>query len=440
MPFYFKRPSRRETVLKAVDAHNRGLSQADRRRKYTKMASSPYRFYRGTNHLFWGDVWNDWRYQLFGGLNDTQTWLQGDAHAYNHGAYGDDRQGVHYGMDDFDDAVIGDYQYDLWRHATSMVLDAEENVELSPDQTRRAIRHYLTSYLDTLTEHLNTADTQDIHVDYDRKPLGPFIDKVIDKRGVERQLKKWTTLDADGNRLFNTDYKKLGKVSAKQRKAIVAALTEQYPATLQADGLTGERGHFSIKDIARRLNAGTGSLGLDRFYALIREERNELDNDVILDIKEQTPPPAYAHMTSAERRQWRQSFEHEAHRHALAFRALAHHPDEYVGWLSLDNKHFSVRRRSPYKKDFPTHKIDGFKAYRRLTRAWGRILAREHMGAARALRPNDPGYFNRAVIDRCSPNREAFKAMVVDVAFNYAHCVRRDHAYFVAEHAPAAEE
>lgn len=436
MSFRFQRPSRRQAVLKAIDAHNRGLDPADKRRKYHKMSLSPYRFYRGTNHLFWGDVWNDWRAQLFGGLADTQTWLQGDAHAYNHGAYGDDRQGVHYGMDDFDDAVIGDYQYDLWRHATSMVLDAEENVDLSPAQTRRAIRHYLGSYLDTLADHLEAANPQDIHVNYSRKPLGPFIEKVLDKRGVERQLKKWTWMDDQGDRLFDTEYKKLGKVTAAQRKAISSALMEQYPETMQADGLTSERSRFTVKDIARRLNAGTGSLGLDRFYALIREEHHELDNDVILDIKEQTPPPAYTHMTTTERRNWRKSFHHEADRHAQAFRALAHRPDEYIGWLSLGEKHFSVRRRSPYKKDFPTHKIKGFKAYRRLTRAWGRILAREHMRAAAVLRPEDPSYFARAVLNRCTPHREAFKALVVDVAFNYAHCVRSDHASFLAERAP----
>ena len=143
MTFKFRRASRRQLVIDAIDNANASLSDTDRARKYEKMSRSPYRFFRGTNHLFWADVWNDWRSYLFGGLLDSQTWLQGDAHVYNHGAYGDDRQGMHYGMDDFDDAVIADYQYDLWRHTASMVLDAEENADLSPAKAKRAIRHFL---------------------------------------------------------------------------------------------------------------------------------------------------------------------------------------------------------------------------------------------------------------------------------------------------------
>ncbi|MES1928016.1 hypothetical protein SADO_02135 [Salinisphaera dokdonensis CL-ES53] len=432
MGFHFMRFSREELVLDEIDAHNRRLSRADRARKYEKMSRSPYRFFRGTNHLYWGDVWQDWRYYLFGGLKDTQTWLQGDAHVHNHGAYGDPRQGVHYGMDDFDDAVIGDYQYDLWRHAASMVLDAEENAGLSPDKTARAIRHLLTTYLDTLVDHADGRSPEDIHVKYIKKPLGPFIRKVMRKKGHAKHLAKWTTVADDGQRRFDLGKKKMSAVSAVERRRIIAALDREYPQTLQG-GTDRPRSHFAVKDIARRLNAGTGSLGLARYYALIEGDSESVDDDIILDIKQQTAPPAYRFMNAREKRAWRQTFDHEAQRHALAFQALANHPDDYLGWITLGHKVYSVRQRSPYKKDFPTHKIDGFKQYRRLTQQWGRILAREHIRGAHALRPDDPAYFARAVLSRCDDHREAFKAMVVDLAFTYARCMKRDYRVFVAK-------
>ncbi len=439
MTFKFQRASRRQIVIDAIDNANASLSDIDRARKYAKMSRSPYRFFRGTNHLFWADVWNDWRSYLFGGLLDSQTWLQGDAHVYNHGAYGDDRQGMHYGMDDFDDAVIADYQYDLWRHTASMVLDAEENADLSPAKTKRAIRHFLTSYLDTLAQTAEGASPDDIHVAYEEKPLSRFMKKVEDKRGVSRQLGKWLVEDANGERVFDLESDKLGGVSAAQRSQIVKALEEEYPATLREAG-EHQRANFRVLDVARRLNAGTGSLGLDRFYALVESMDDDIDTYVLLDIKQQTRPPAYDCMTTREKRRWREAFKHEAHRHFEAFYALSQHPDGYLGWLSLGDTWFSVRRRSPYKKDFPTHKINGFKDYRALTTQWGRILAREHIRGAASLRPDDPGYFHRAVTARIGADREAFKNVVADFAFTYAECVRRDYRAFIEERGtPAAD-
>ncbi|WP_348760787.1 DUF2252 family protein [uncultured Salinisphaera sp.] len=432
MSFHFRRASRRQLVIAAIDQANAALSDIDRARKYAKMSRSPYRFFRGTNHLFWADVWNDWRSYLYGGLLDSQTWLQGDAHVYNHGAYGDDHQGMHYGMDDFDDAVIADYQYDLWRHTASMVLDAEENAGLSPAKSKRAIRHFLTSYLDTLARTADGATPDDIHVAYEDKPLSHFMKKVAKKRGVPRQLDKWLITGDDGTLIFDLDYHKLGGVSAAERSQLVKALAQEYPATLRESGEAG-RANFSVLDVARRLNAGTGSLGLDRFYALIESHDDPVDTHILLDIKQQTRPPAYDCMTASEKRRWREAFKHEAHRHYDAFYALSQHPDGYLGWLSLGEQWFSVRRRSPYKKDFPTHKISGFKDYRALTTQWGRILAREHMRGAASLRPDDPGYFHRAVTARIGADREGFKNVVCDFAFTYAECARRDYWAFIEE-------
>ena len=143
--------NRPQQVIEAIQQANAPLSTAHRQAKYAKMAASPYRFFRGSNHLYWQDVWHDWRFALFGGWPNTQTWLQGDAHAYNFGAYGHHDDQVRYGMDDFDDALIGDYQYDVWRLAISLVLDARENAELSPKAIDKALNKLLEGYMDTLS-------------------------------------------------------------------------------------------------------------------------------------------------------------------------------------------------------------------------------------------------------------------------------------------------
>lgn len=423
-----ERPSREQRVIDAIDTQNRGLRDLDRQRKYAKMARSPYRFFRGTNHLFWADVAHDWRIDVYGGAPDTRTWLQGDAHVHNHGAYGDDRQGVHFGMDDFDDAFVGDYQYDLWRHAASMVLDAEENAGLARDKSRRAVRHFVTSYLDTLAEG---RPAEDIHVAYEDPPLDKFMAKVLKKRGADRQLDKWTIENGDDERVFDTEYRKLGGVSAAERAQLLKALSEHYPATLAADA-NGLRRYPRIVDIARRVDAGTGSLGVDRFYALAREQSHDADDYLILDIKQQTEPPALAVFDEARIHDRNREFDHQGDRHAAAARALSQHPDAYIGWLSLGETWFSVKRRSPYKKDFPTDKIDGFSAYRNLTRQWGRILSREHLRGAAYLEPDNPARFAGAIAERIGVGRETFKRLVVEFAETYAERTRRDYAAFMA--------
>ncbi|QFU02881.1 hypothetical protein FIU83_14640 [Halomonas sp. THAF5a] len=426
------RHNRPRQVLDAIQAANAALDEGDRDAKYAKLAESPYRFFRGTNHLYWQDVWHDWRFALFGGLPETQTWLQGDAHAYNFGAYGHHDDAVRYGMDDFDDAMIGDYQYDLWRLAISLVLDARENTDLSDKAIRKALKALVTRYHDELARHVEGEVPGAVTLATARGPLGPFMKKVGKKKSRAKMLDKWTTVSDDGRR-FAVDERpgKLARLPAHLASQLRKAVEEEYRETLGGLRHEVEADHFRVKDMARRLDAGTGSLGLERFYVLIEGGQDHEHDDVILDVKQQTPPEGWGLMDGAEKRAWRQAFPHEGIRHAEAFQAIAEHPDPYLGWLHLGETVFSVRERSPYKEDFPTHQLDGAKPYRQLVKQWGRILAREHLRGARALSPDDPGGFARAV-GRCVEGRlEHCVDMVTTLAVSYADTVRQDYRTFL---------
>ncbi|RAR60989.1 uncharacterized protein (DUF2252 family) [Onishia taeanensis] len=435
------RHNRPQQVLDAIDAANASLSDADREAKFAKLAQSPYRFFRGTNHLYWDDVWHDWRFALFGGLPETQTWLQGDAHAYNFGAYGHHDDAVRYGMDDFDDALIGDYQYDLWRLAISLVLDARENVGLSRKGIRKALKKLLESYHDELAGHVRGEAPMAVTLETAKGPLAPFLEKVTRKESRAKMLDKWTTLDETGRRFAVEDRpEKLARLPAHLGSQLRKAIEEEYRNTLGGARAEAEEDHFRIKDMARRLDAGTGSLGLERYYVLIEggrglEHKHEHD-DVILDVKEQTPPEGWRKMNAAEKRAWKATFPHEGTRHAAAFSAIAEYPDLYLGWLHLGERVFSVRERSPFKEDFPTHKLDGAKPYRQLVKQWGRILAREHLRGARALNQEDPARFARNVCERLDGRLEPFVEVVSTLAVTYADCVAQDYRVFVEARMP----
>ncbi|MDZ7851267.1 MAG: DUF2252 family protein [Halomonas sp.] len=423
--------NRAHLVLDEITAANAPLSEQDRAAKYAKLAESPYRFFRGTNHLYWWDVWHDWRFALFGGLPETQTWLQGDAHAYNFGAYGHHDDAVRYGMDDFDDAMIGDYQYDLWRLATSLVLDARENTGLSGKGIRKALKALVTSYHAELARHAEGEVPGAVTLATAKGPLGAFMKKVGKKKSRAKMLDKWTQMTDDGRR-FAERPDKLATLPAHLASQLRKAVEEEYRQTLRGARDETEENHFRVKDMARRLDAGTGSLGLERFYVLIEGGQEHEHDDVILDVKQQVPPEGWRLMDGAEKRAWRRTFPHEGMRHAAAFVAIAEHPDPYLGWLHLGDTVFSVRERSPYKEDFPTHKLDGAKPYRKLAQQWGRILAREHLRGSHALNLDDPGRFARAVAARVEGRHDRCVDMVTTLALTYADCICQDYRTFLA--------
>ena len=424
--------NRPQQVIEAIQQANAPLSTAHRQAKYAKMAASPYRFFRGSNHLYWQDVWHDWRFALFGGWPNTQTWLQGDAHAYNFGAYGHHDDQVRYGMDDFDDALIGDYQYDVWRLAISLVLDARENAELSPKAIDKALNKLLEGYMDTLSVHRE--DDVAIHaitLDNAKDPLKSFMGKVADKQSRARMLEKWTTLDPDKGRQFAERPGKLANLPADVASQLRRIIEQEYQQTLQHPIKESDPQHFFVKDTARRLDAGTGSLGVERYYVLIEGGADHEHDDVILDIKEQVTPEAYRLMDKAQQQAWRKLFPNEGIRHAAAFHAIAEHPDAYLGWLTMNGKVFSVRERSPFKKDYPTHKLSSGKAYRKLARQWGEILAREHLRGAQALNRGKAAPFADAVCQRLEGREEQFIGVVSTLAKAYADCVAQDYQVFM---------
>ena len=121
--FTSKSYDRKGKIHEAIEHHNREVPNPSRQEKFEKMKTSPYAFFRGSNHLFWSDFAGDWQINRFGGSAFSRTWLQGDAHAYNMGAYLNNSGNIAFGFDDYDDSLVADYQYDIWRFATSMVLD-----------------------------------------------------------------------------------------------------------------------------------------------------------------------------------------------------------------------------------------------------------------------------------------------------------------------------
>ncbi len=418
-------------VVRAIEQFNAGLDDTQRQEKYRKMAASAYALYRGTNHLFWQDFEWDWRMDRFGSYR-TRTWLNGDCHAYNFGAYDEHGVGVVYGLNDFDEGIVADYQYDLWRLAVSLVLIARENGNLSSTAQENVLDALALGYLKTLAGFVgnqNAHRTVYTHKNsYGR--LRKFLRKVEKKHNRLRQLDKWTN-EVDGRRKFDQSLTGLQPVGDQDRASILAAMPD-YRATIRGDRDL-DAGYFEVEDVAVRVGSGTGSVGSARYYALIRAD-DTTNDDVILDIKEQTRPSAYPYASEPQRAEYRDLFPNEGVRHAACCRALSFHPDDLLGWMVFrpqDRKEevaFSVRQRSPYKASFPTGQLKTGKRFTRMSEQWGRALATEHARAAGITTyslADEVGRLTRG-------KRRQFARMVREVAFGYADQVEEDYRIFLA--------
>ncbi|NEQ49442.1 MAG: DUF2252 domain-containing protein [Leptolyngbya sp. SIO3F4] len=424
-------------VINTLEQHNQNLSSEDRQTKYCKMASSPFLFYRGSNHLFWEDFATDSRLSQFGN-NKTKIWIQGDLHTDNYGSFDNDEGEIVYTLNDFDESVVADYQFDVWRMAISLVLVANQNNQLAQetvltsDDIDIALKAFTKNHLDTAASYRGNDRELDIEFTknntYGR--LDDFLEDIESEESHKELLDKWTV--EAGERQFDLSNPKLESVSANIREAILKEMVN-YGQTL-----TGARSygpdHFRIKDIAHRVNAGTGSLGTPRYYVLIEAGNDsDQDDDHILDVKLQGLPTPYVYGSNRDRNSYEQQFlDNHALRHAIAYRALTKNTDDYLGWMQFDipnyaGGYYSVRALSPYKEALDTTKLYTPTRLTKLAEQWGSILATAH---ARADKDFDDTYvpysFDKQLDEATDGAKSEFHQLVQTIAHSYAEQVNAD--------------
>lgn len=407
--------------------------------KYCKMSDSAFAFYRATNYLFWNDFSEDERLKEFGN-EKTKTWLLGDLHVDNFGTFDNDKGEIVFDLNDFDESVVADYQYDLWRMAASIVLVTRElnSLATEPEKQAQIIDAFAESYLDTLASYRGndgevktsfTLDSTDVNLS---ELLAKERVKNKPKKARKKMLEKWTNEEAD--RLANENKlaeKKLAKISPDRKREIREAMSE-YGKTLSGQ-LDYKPGHFKVKDIAQRLGAGLGSLGTPRYYVLIEGESDEPSDDRILDVKRQSKPTAYNFLGQKWQGEYDRRFKNDAQRHGLAYRALIKDADDYLGWMELSDGVYSVRELSPFKDGILTDKLNSDQALTDMAKLWGKILATDHARADRDFEPDLIPYSFEKQVDKLTNGRHReFRALVSQVAFEYAEQVNKDYEAFQA--------
>ena len=335
--------ARQEHIVSVlVDAFDE-LIEADPkafRRKFRKMAADPFAFYRGSACLFYADVaeledpWVDER--------TGRVWIQGDLHAENYGTYMDAAGVLVFDVNDFDEAYLGHYTWDLQRMAASLALLGFRKA-LSDATIRELIETYARAYV----EKVRLFATGDVDDDF-RLTLDNTEGRCAtccSRRGSRRGPNCST--DDRGRRRRPPVRGGPGRARARadEEDAVLDAYEEYLDTIPEA-----KRQHsvsYAVKDIVGRSGFGIGCAGLRAYNLLVEGRTQALENDVVLSMKQaQRAAP-----TGRRDERIRAYFEHEGHRTAVSQRALQAHADPWVGWCELDGEGQLIKELSPYEAD-----------------------------------------------------------------------------------------
>jgi len=183
-----------------------------------------------------------------------------------------------------------------------------------------------------------------------------------------------------------------------------------------------------VLDVARRLDSGVGSYGVDRFYVLLKGA----GVPVILDVKcelESAVSSILEEIDPDEKAWYGALFRNEADRAAKAQRSLTSYTDPYVGYLIIDGNSYNVRERSPYKTSFDLESLTDPREFNEFVEQIAIATATAHV---RGTVAKSPGQFKHVIRTLLAGgrSRSRWAGLVVKIALSYRSQVLLDFECF----------
>ncbi|MER6100984.1 DUF2252 domain-containing protein [Streptomyces sp. NPDC001832] len=423
---------RGEQILEVFDTAFGELLAADPaafRVKFRKMAGSAFAFYRGTACLFYNDLERERHGGPYLDERTGRVWIHGDLHAENFGTYMDANGRLIFNVNDFDEAYVGPFTWDLKRFAASVALIGYAKA-LGDDQITDLVRVYATAYrerIHALATGAKNGDMAELPPFTLDTAEGPLLDALRDARSLTRfSLLDSMTEIRDFERRFAAGGGSVDLDAATRYKVLSAF--DGYLETLPESSLA-RPDSYRVKDVVGRRGIGIGSAGLPSYNILLEGNSDALENDVVIYLKQAQTPAVSRHITDAAVREY---FQHEGHRTVISQRALQAHADPWLGWTELDGAGQLVAEVSPYAVDLDWSDIDELEEIAAVVADLGRATATMHSAAddesGHSLVPFST---ERAIDAAIAANEEGFAELLVDFAHSYGARARADHQIFV---------
>ncbi|KIF75558.1 hypothetical protein QR77_19950 [Streptomyces sp. 150FB] len=416
----------RPGAVGAVEESSRGRVPELTPIRVGRMAATPFAFLRGAAGLMAHDL-------VSTPVTGLGAQICGDAHAANFGLYGDARGRLVIDLNDFDETVVGPWEWDVKRLATSLVLAGRE-AGADEETCRRGAQDTVGAYRRTMRllaklpalDAWNAITDEELVSHTDARDLIGTLERVSEKArnntSARFAAKATETVpgpegSAGGGgrgaaRRFVDAPPVLRRVPDEEAAAVAASL-EEYLSTLSEDRLP-LLARYAIHDVAFRV-VGTGSVGTRSYVVLLLDHRGE---PLVLQVKEARHSALLPHLPAAGFTV--PEVAHEGRRVVLGQKRMQVVSDNLLGWTTVRGRPYQVRQFRNRKGSvdpaaLPAGQIDD---YGRMT---GALLARAHAHSV------DP----RLIAGYCGKNEELDTA-VAAFAVAYADRTEADHAELVA--------
>ncbi|GGM12222.1 MULTISPECIES: DUF2252 domain-containing protein [Micromonospora] len=402
------------------------LDPAAFRRKFRKMAASPFAFYRGSAALFYADQLGDFADDRFLDEQTSRVWIHGDLHAENFGTYMNASGRLVFNVNDFDEAYVGPFTWDLKRLAASVALIGYAKA-LSDQVISDLVTGLAEAYLTELRGIVNGGDDAIGSITLDN--ADGVLRRVLQQARLNTRvdlLKQQTTIDNYERRFTVRDG--IYEIDAATREKVCAAF-QAYLGTLPESSAALRPVAAQIKDVVLRKGVGIGSAGLPSYNLLLEGHTEALENDVVIYMKQAQVPAVARHIHDERVRGY---FRHQGHRTAESQRALQAHADPWLGYTELDGAGQLVAEVSPYAADLDWADVNEPEELAGVLADLGRAVARMHSVADDESSHDLVDYSTEeAIVAAVEADEPGFVTHLVEFAHAYGLRAREDHQLFV---------
>lgn len=381
-----------------------------------RMGASAFAFFRGTAELMEADL----AHQPDSGI---LTFTCGDAHIGNFGFYASPERRLLFDLNDFDEAGIAPWEWDLKRLVVSVLLAAQAN-GVKNKKIREALPQVAASYRKsikrmfeqtTLNRFYPANDVEKLiqasSLDANSAKLLMALITHANKHDSEQVVRKFTTLDLRGGLCFRENAPKTTHVQ-DDFTTHVQAYFAAYRQTLRPD-VNLLLSQYHITDVVRH-SVGVGSFG-SRCYLILLTSID--GSHLVLQVKEALPTrrrgSQLADRLTAELEQT------EGQRIVDSQKILQSASDVFLGYFAGTDRSYYVRQFRDMKESVDLTQLDWnqLQTYAN-TCAWTLAMAHAASPTAAMIR----GYVGSS--------GKAFDQEMANFAWAYAKQVQADYRAF----------
>lgn len=389
--------------------------------RHGRMMANPFTFYRGTAELMEEDL----KHQ---GQSQVATILCGDAHVNNFGFYASPERQLLFGLNDFDEARIGNWESDLKRLLVSVQLAGQLNGFSQADLTdlmekitrtyrhaiKRSNRQSLSQIYYFQFRYQNMVDiVKEMGDEHSTDQLANILQKILDKSqrsNSEQIVKKMCAVDKDGHLRFKDNEPRARHVSPARYQEILSGY-RKYRDNAREDSRV-LLANFAVEDIIR-YSVGVGSFGTRCYLILLTGNDG---SHLVLQVKEALPlrynmlaMPVATSIASGPR---------SGRRIVTAQRTLQSSSDPFLAPTNFAGRSYYVRQFRDMKESINVQKLD-LESYTLYCETCALLLATAHYRTPVA--PMIRGYLkHQKVLDKG----------LAQWSLEYSHQVEKDFARF----------